>query len=102
MIRLKTNGIIVLVLFILLVSNLCVRAQEDDYWVGDFDTDKNCEKEELVKKLMEDQSPSRCAQKSKGKQMHMPRCTNGPAYGGQNVKNLISSIVLSRSLSNCT
>ena len=68
MIQFKTNGIIV-VFSILLVSNLCARAQVDDYWVGDFDTEKNCEKEELIKSLMEEKNPSRCATKSKGNQM---------------------------------
>ena len=27
------------------------------------------------------------------KELLMPRCTNGPSYGGQNVKNFISSMV---------
>ena len=65
-IRIITIFIIRTVLILLLSSdqNLC---QEDkDYWISAFDEEKNCEKEELIKTLMEQQNPSRCASRSIG------------------------------------
>ena len=47
--------------FILIISQLC-----QDYWSDDFDTSKNCEEEELIGKLIEEQNPPRCASKIKG------------------------------------
>ena len=66
----KRNNLISLVLTILLYSKLYLCKDYDDYWIGDFDPDKNCEKEELIKKLMNGQNPSRCALKSKGNNMY--------------------------------
>ena len=37
-----------------------------DYWSDDFDEDKNCEHEELIKRLQNQTSPSRCSHKAAG------------------------------------
>ena len=37
-----------------------------DYWDGDFDENKNCEKEELIGKLSREEQPGRCASKTEG------------------------------------
>ena len=37
-----------------------------DYWSDDFDVTKNCEQEELIKKLQKETSPPRCSSKTAG------------------------------------
>ena len=37
-----------------------------DYWSDDFDATKNCEQEELIKKLQKETSPPRCSFKTVG------------------------------------
>ena len=67
----KRTILISFVLILLLYSKCYLCQDYDDYWIGDFDPDKNCEKEELIKKLMDEQNPSRCALKSKGNKMYI-------------------------------
>ena len=50
-----------LYLFMLMASQLC-----QDYWGENFDENKNCEEEDLILKLLQEQNPSRCAKKQKG------------------------------------
>ena len=38
----------------------------DDYWDDDFDPNKNCKKEDLIKELYKDRNPRRCAVKRRG------------------------------------
>ena len=71
MTQLSMDRNIVVCVFVLLISNLCVRAHDDDYWDGDWDENKNCEKEEKITKLLQEQNPARCAMRSKGNQMHI-------------------------------
>ena len=71
MTQLSTDRNIVVCVFVLLISKLCVRARDDDYWDGDWDENKNCEKEEQITKLLQEQNPARCAMKSKGNQMRI-------------------------------
>ena len=53
-----------LFLFILIILKhlLC----EPDYWDHDFDENRNCEDEELFKKLMKEKYPPRCVSKYSG------------------------------------
>ena len=37
-----------------------------NYWDDDFDVNKNCKREELIRKLSVEQYPGRCASKSSG------------------------------------
>jgi hypothetical protein len=48
-------------LFIFIPSQLC-----QDYWGENFDENKNCEEEDLIQKLLQEQNPSRCAKKNIG------------------------------------
>ena len=50
-----------LYMFILIPSQLC-----QDYWDENFDENKNCEDEDLIRKLLQEQNPSRCAKEQKG------------------------------------
>ena len=45
----------------LMASQLC-----QDYWGENFDENKNCEEEDLIQKLLQEQNPSRCAKKQIG------------------------------------
>ena len=36
-------------------------SSSDDYWADDFDENKNCEKEDLLKKLSRQKNPGRCS-----------------------------------------
>ena len=47
--------------FILITPKLC-----QDYWSEDFDTNKNCEDEELMGKLILEKNPQKCSRKGKG------------------------------------
>jgi hypothetical protein len=48
-------------LFIVIPTQLC-----QDYWGENFDENKNCEEEELIQKLLQEQNPSRCAKEPIG------------------------------------
>ena len=63
-----------ILLILLHNSKLYLCQEEVDYWNGDFDEDKNCEKEELMAKLMEDGKMDRryrCATKRGGNHMNI-------------------------------
>ena len=55
----------VILLILTSSDHLKVKASMD-YWDDDFDEDKNCEKEELIKKLRRESGGERCAIKSRG------------------------------------
>ena len=65
-IRIIIIFIISTVLLLLLSPDQYLCQENEDYWIGAFDEEKNCEKEALIKTLMEEQNPSRCALKSIG------------------------------------
>ena len=44
----------------------CAVGDVEDYWDGDFDENKNCKTEELIRNLSMEQNPGRCALKSSG------------------------------------
>jgi len=50
----------------LLLAAVQLVINKEDYWSDDFDEDKNCEQEELIKKLQKETSPSRCSSKMAG------------------------------------
>ena len=50
--------------YLLLALHLVINME--DYWSDDFDEDKNCDQEELIKKLQKETSPSRCSSKMAG------------------------------------
>ena len=55
------------VILLILTSSIQLKVKASmDYWDDDFDEDKNCAKEELIKKLRRESGGERCAIKSRG------------------------------------
>ena len=53
---------------VLLLLPFITQAKDDpDYWSGDFDENKNCDREEEMTKLRKETDPGRCSSSTTGK-----------------------------------